>query len=330
MSYSMLSQRPETDAGAFADVAGWDVRTEAGERLGRIHDVVLGDDDRARYLDVEAGGFFNPKRVLLPVEYAAPDAATCRIRLHTIGRQEFKNLPEWSGRPSDIGWLTENMIRRACGVAASGPVEVPDESQDEPIEVPTDERDADPAMDDAIARAQAGAAFTPGRRPHQHDAARVPAWREGGREAAERVWTERQGTVERVDAGRDATPRPESRGVVQTGEMGVRTAVDTERVRMPVRRMREDISVERRPVTNMRAEDARPVITEDEIRIPLIEEEIVVTRRAVVREEIVIRKRAVEETTEVEAELRRERVDITPRAPLADVPPRAYRDELHP
>ena len=186
MSYSMLSQRPETDAGAFADVAGWDVRTEAGERLGRIHDVVLGDDDRARYLDVEAGGFFNPKRVLLPVEYAEPDAAACRVRLHTIGRQEFKNLPEWSGRPSDIGWLTENMIRRACGVAASEPATVPDESTAGP--------EPDPAMDEAIARAQAGAEFTPGRRPHQHDAGRVPVWREGGREAAERTWAERQGS----------------------------------------------------------------------------------------------------------------------------------------
>jgi uncharacterized protein (TIGR02271 family) len=321
MSYSMLSQRPEADAGAYADVAGWDVRTEAGERLGRIHDVVLGDDDRARYLDVEAGGFFNPKRVLLPVEYASPDAGTCRVQLHTIGRQEFKNLPEWSGRPSDIGWLTENMIRRACGVQASEPPPMPDE----PLEPVAD----DPAMDDAIARAQAGAEFSPGRRPHQHDAARVPVWREGGREAAERAWTEREGHVERADRERDDAPRPESRPVVQTGEMGVRTSVDTERVRMPVRRMKEDISVERRPVTDMRAEDARPIITEDEIRIPLIEEEIVVTRRAVVREEIVIRKRAVEETTEVEADLRRERVDITPRAPLGDVS-RGYADDLRP
>ena len=320
MSYSMLSQRPEVDAGAYADVAGWDVRTEAGERLGRIHDVVLGDDDRARYLDVEAGGFFNPKRVLLPAEYAEPEAAVCRLRLHTIGRQEFKNLPEWSGRPSDIGWLTENMIRRACGVAAE-PAPVPDES--------IDRADEDPAMDDAIARAQAGAEFSPGRRPHQHDAARVPVWREGGRDAAEGARAERQDIAERPSIERDATPRPESRGVVQTGEMGVRTSVDTERVRMPVRRMKEDISVERRPVTNMRAEDARPVITEDEIRIPLIEEEIVVTRRSVVREEIVIRKRAVEETTEIEADLRRERVDITPRTPLADVP-RGYPGDLHP
>ena len=46
------------------------------------------------------------------------------------------------------------------------------------------------------------------------------------------------------------------------------------------------------------------------ISIPMIEEELVVTTRAVVRERVIIRKRAVEEARVVEADLRRERVDV--------------------
>ena len=45
------------------------------------------------------------------------------------------------------------------------------------------------------------------------------------------------------------------------------------------------------------------------ISIPVFEEELVVTKRTVVRERIVIRKEAVTKTERVEAKLRRERVE---------------------
>lgn len=47
------------------------------------------------------------------------------------------------------------------------------------------------------------------------------------------------------------------------------------------------------------------------IRVPIVEEELVVQRRPVVKEVVVIRKRAVVEERVIEAELRRERVDVT-------------------
>jgi uncharacterized protein (TIGR02271 family) len=46
------------------------------------------------------------------------------------------------------------------------------------------------------------------------------------------------------------------------------------------------------------------------ISIPILEEELVVTKRIVVRERIVVHKEVVTETEHVEAELRRERVEI--------------------
>ena len=46
------------------------------------------------------------------------------------------------------------------------------------------------------------------------------------------------------------------------------------------------------------------------ISIPILEEELAVTKRTVVGERIVIRKRMVTERETVEAELRRERVEV--------------------
>ena len=44
--------------------------------------------------------------------------------------------------------------------------------------------------------------------------------------------------------------------------------------------------------------------------MPLHAEEVVVEKRPVVKEEIVVRKHAVQDTENVEADLRRERVDV--------------------
>ena len=55
-------------------------------------------------------------------------------------------------------------------------------------------------------------------------------------------------------------------------------------------------------------------IGDQEIRVPVTEEEIVVEKRPVVKEEIVVTKRAVEETQNVEADVRRERVDVDDQA----------------
>ena len=56
---------------------------------------------------------------------------------------------------------------------------------------------------------------------------------------------------------------------------------------------------------------------EEIIRVPVVEEELVVERRPVVKEVVVVRKRAVAEERVIEADLRRERVQVD----RADVPP---------
>jgi uncharacterized protein (TIGR02271 family) len=46
--------------------------------------------------------------------------------------------------------------------------------------------------------------------------------------------------------------------------------------------------------------------------VPVLEEELVVTKRVVVRERVIVRKRTTTERRRIEAELRKERVDVMP------------------
>lgn len=91
---------------------------------------------------------------------------------------------------------------------------------------------------------------------------------------------------------------------VEAGEVEVGKHVETEHVKRPVTRMHEEVDVERRPASAAQERDAR--IDEEEIHIPIREEEVVVEKRPRVREEMVVRKRPIEEEQEVEADVRKE------------------------
>jgi uncharacterized protein (TIGR02271 family) len=97
----------------------------------------------------------------------------------------------------------------------------------------------------------------------------------------------------------------------EAGSVNVGKRVETEHVREEVPVRHEEVTVERRPIQDGDM-SAAPRIGEDEVRIPVTEEEVVVDKRAVPKEEIVVRKREVEETETVEADLRRERADVRP------------------
>lgn len=99
-----------------------------------------------------------------------------------------------------------------------------------------------------------------------------------------------------------------SKREVRAGDVEIRKTVETERVREPVTRMREEVTIDRRPVDGQRAGDVE--IADDEIRVPVVEEEVVVEKRPVVKEEIVVKKRAVADERTVEADVRRERIDV--------------------
>jgi uncharacterized protein (TIGR02271 family) len=94
----------------------------------------------------------------------------------------------------------------------------------------------------------------------------------------------------------------------EAGRVNVRKRVRVEREQVRVPTRREEVTVERVPVEGLAAPEAE--IGGGEVQIPVVEEEIVVEKRPVVREELRIRKDVVEDEEVVEADLRKEEVDV--------------------
>jgi uncharacterized protein (TIGR02271 family) len=97
---------------------------------------------------------------------------------------------------------------------------------------------------------------------------------------------------------------------VEAGEVGIHKHVETQHVHENVEVRREEVEVERRPITDPLHASGQIIETEDEIRIPLHAEEVVVEKRVVPTEELVVRKREVVENEGVDATLRRETAEV--------------------
>jgi uncharacterized protein (TIGR02271 family) len=95
----------------------------------------------------------------------------------------------------------------------------------------------------------------------------------------------------------------------EAGDVRVRKNVRTDREQVRVPKRREEVHVERVPVEERRRASEAD-IGEDEIRMPVVEEEVVTEKRQVPKEEIRLRKTPVQEEEIVEEDVRREEVEI--------------------
>jgi uncharacterized protein (TIGR02271 family) len=93
----------------------------------------------------------------------------------------------------------------------------------------------------------------------------------------------------------------------EAGSMRVRKRVRTDRESIEVPTRHEEVSIERVPVEG---EASEAEIGDDEVVVPVTEEEVVVEKRPVVKEEVRIRKDVVEDTETVEEDVRREEVEV--------------------
>ena len=100
----------------------------------------------------------------------------------------------------------------------------------------------------------------------------------------------------------------------EAGTMRIRKRVRTEIEHLEVPKKRVEVTVERVPVEESRSGEegitATPQIEEEEIVVPVVEEEILIEKRPVVKEEIRIRKQVVEDVEVVEEDVRKEEVEI--------------------
>jgi uncharacterized protein (TIGR02271 family) len=113
----------------------------------------------------------------------------------------------------------------------------------------------------------------------------------------------------------------------EAGKVSVKKGVRTEREAVRVPKRREEVSIERVPVEGEARELSGATeadIGEDEVVVQVFEEEVVVTKRVVLKEEIRLRKTVAWDEETVEVDLRKEEVEIddrtergSPREPAA-------------
>lgn len=104
---------------------------------------------------------------------------------------------------------------------------------------------------------------------------------------------------------------------VQTGEVNVNKRIVKEQQQVDVPVERDEVVVERRQLSD-NGNSHEPIQREpyqvgDELHIPVIEEQLIVTKKEVVTEEIVVTRRKIQDIEHVSETLRREEVEIDER-----------------
>jgi uncharacterized protein (TIGR02271 family) len=121
------------------------------------------------------------------------------------------------------------------------------------------------------------------------------------------------GSAPRAEGGQNIKVREEElhahKHPVEAGEVKVRKEVTTEHKSLEVPVRREEVVIERHPATGQQA-SAADIRGGEEVRIPVMEEEVDVEKRAVVKEEVNVGKRVVQDTERVGGEVRKEQVRV--------------------
>ena len=115
----------------------------------------------------------------------------------------------------------------------------------------------------------------------------------------------------------DAMTRSEEELQVDTtqrerGRARLRKYVTTEQEQVTVPVQREEVRVEREPITdaNIDAATSGPAISEEEHEVTLREEEVVVDKRAVPRERVRLEKDTVTDERQLSEEIRKEQIEV--------------------
>ncbi|MEJ7811788.1 MAG: PRC and DUF2382 domain-containing protein [Gemmatimonadaceae bacterium] len=297
-------------ADGYPDIRGWDVKTSDGQKLGEVKDLVVSVSEmRVRYLDVEVdremrgtSGTDDEGHALIPIGSAELNDDTDDVIVSGLG-SDLTGYPRYAGSdiPSDYETRLRDRMRGSATAAGAGAAAVAG------------------AGSASTSRGTSGTSGSSAYDTEHYDDQRLYAKRRAkrdmGQDAQMGSQMGSQASEQRLTLSEEQLDI--SKRQVQAGEVEVRKTVETEHVTEQVPLTHEEVTVERRPMSDQgMAADAR-IGDNQEIRVPVMREEAVVQKRGVVREEIVIRKQMRTENKTVEADVRRERLDIDDAAGIA-------------
>jgi len=317
--------------------AGYEAYDRNRLRIGEVEDLFLDANDRPEYIGVRMG-VLGTQSALIPLDGATVDEEEGRIVVSADkdvvmdgptfdeGREITPEYEDQVRSYYGLGSVAGNEDRGAYGTypgeEASSAAASYASGRDDTGRGDTDSgeyREQELGEESVSGRSSSGlehedelragtrddrSSFSPSSSPgHEHE----EDLREGARRdrSSSGLEHEDETTIQRSEEElRVGTRKSEAKAV------RVSKRVVTERQRMSIPKTREEVTVERVPVEGRDAIGSEVEIGEDEIVVPVTEEEVVVEKRPVVKEEIRIRKDVVHEEETVEADVRKEEIEI--------------------
>jgi uncharacterized protein (TIGR02271 family) len=273
--------------------AGYTVVDEGGSKIGKVDDLFLDENDQPEYFGVKMG-FLGTSSTLIPA-----DIATINNEQGFIEVSQPKSTVQDGPAFDDDREITpeyENEVRSYYGL---GVIESSGSYGDYEGEETNGHSGA--GTTDSTTAGTVGSGMSMGDTEtgefREHDRNQ-----EGLSQPGSDLEDEDELRVQRSEEELRAGTRER-----EAGAMKVRKRVRTDREQIEVPTKHEEVTVERVPVEG---EATEAQIGEDEVTVPVTEEEVVVDKRAVAKEEIRLRKDVVEDTETVEEDVRREEVEV--------------------
>jgi len=263
--------------------ASYTVVDRSGEKIGKVDDLFLDENDQPEYFGVKMG-FLGTSSTLIPADITTVDEERGFVEV-SQSKDSVKNGPAFDD-DREITPEYENEVRSYYGLGTASGAEdrgtYANYSSGDPGAVGPGMREGDTETGEFRGHAEddEGVAQTSGSDLEDEDELRV------------------QRTEEELAAGTRER---------EAGQLKVRKRVRTDRESIQVPTRHEEVSVERVPVEG---EVSEAEIGEDEVRVPVTEEEVVVSKKPVAKEEVRIRKDVVSGTETVEEDVRREEIEV--------------------
>jgi uncharacterized protein (TIGR02271 family) len=285
-------QRSDRFTAIEDEYAGYTVVDQSGSKIGKVDDLFLDENDRPEYFGVKIG-FLGTSSTLIPADVTTINDEQGLIEV-SQPKDTVKDGPAFDD-DREITPEYENEVRSYYGLDAAGSTE------DRGTYGDYQEEHSGAGTTDAGSAGTVGSGMSMGDTEtgefREHDRNQ-----EGPSQPGSDLEDEDELRVQRSEEELVAGTRER-----EAGAMRVRKRVRTDRERIEVPTKHEEVSVERVPVEG---EATEAQIGEDEVVVPVTEEEVVVDKRAVAKEEVRLRKDTVEDTEVVEEDVRREEIDV--------------------
>ncbi len=278
-----MEQRSDRFTALEDQYQGYEVYDRNGEKIGKVDDLFVDENDQPEYIGVKMG-FLGTRSTLIPWQLASVNENDRRIEV-SADKAQAKEGPAFDDDEEITPDYEERVyshygLQRSEGEQRGGYGEYYGDEQEGKVGPGMREGDTETGEFRGHAKDDEGVNQSGTDDLEDEDELRV-------QRSEEEL---RAGTRER-----------------EAGALNVRKRVRTDREQVRVPKKREEVSVERVPVDE---EGTGAEIGDDEVSVPVVEEEVVTEKRPVVKEELRVRKDVVEDEEVVEEDVRKEEVDV--------------------